>query len=648
MKFLTEIFYPDTPGYGGGVVQIYADSVSFDGEINVSGFDNYDQYGPNNGAAGSIYIETNSISGYGSLYAEGGIHYESDGQSTPTEVAGSGGRIAIRVLQSGGNNFHGDYYASGASVFGGNASPGTIYFEDPDSFPFGKLIIRDDYGTIPEFSGPARVEGLGFRTAIADDIDGDNHLQVGASDYPESMAGRYLIHELDLPVRLSANDAASLTGEAVFPAILSGESYNGRIRLSSLQLGWDFESVDEIETDEFIHDFGSYMIPNFTPPKRKTLQDGSSDALDLTHIEDLELENFQLTLNRDLNLKTLTLRNGSSLVLSPGAHHLIVDQLILENSRLELNGSITAQTLTLGAGSVLQHGALPQWDWPGLTLAATDIQIADSARIDLNGRGLNEWPLLSITHGGLGSNSQLEQLYDSPAYPSLPGRGEHGGGLLAITAQHLQLDGHIQADGLGLSSGGAVLIQVQILSGNGEITVRGGELAGSHPQFGGGGRIALHYENATAFRGRLLTGDALAFLGSLWLENRQSGLIQLAAGLESGQLDTRFLPILPTWQRPGSEIASQMRNAKGSVWLLKTESELETLPPLKGLWIRHHDQIARVNDVLQLAPDRFLLSLDGEIEWFEDSPIEALIQVDNAGQIVSHPHSIPIQLREAR
>jgi RHS repeat-associated protein len=124
-------------------------------------------------------------------------------------------------------------------------------------------------------------------------------------------------------------------------------------------------------------------------------------------------------------------------------------------------------------------------------------------------------------YGGLGGFSATEGAASNPVYgdfrnpnnvgsgggsPFTASQGGHGGGLVRIVAQNLNLNGLINANGgnaaqdccAGGGSGGGVRIDVGTLSGTGQITANGGG-ATTDGYGGGGGRVAVYYQNATGF-----------------------------------------------------------------------------------------------------------------------------------------------------
>jgi hypothetical protein len=116
----------------------------------------------------------------------------------------------------------------------------------------------------------------------------------------------------------------------------------------------------------------------------------------------------------------------------------------------------------------------------------------------------------------LGSSNPVYGDFRDPNEPGSGGSGQigrlggNGGGLIRITAQILNLNGVIRANGgnavgnccAGGGSGGGIRIDAGTLSGTGQITATGGNGVGGGGDGGaggGGGRVAIYYQNAAGF-----------------------------------------------------------------------------------------------------------------------------------------------------
>jgi large repetitive protein len=186
--------------------------------------------------------------------------------------------------------------------------------------------------------------------------------------------------------------------------------------------------------------------------------------------------------------------------------------------------------LTITEHGLLTHPPTTTGYEPMLLLTAGAIEIDDTGRIDVTGRGHLGGGKTGLgdtahtvgfapgagfrsggSHGGLGgqatgySPGQPNPTYGSEVDPvdlgsgggGSSGAGGDGGGRVFIAADLLNLDGAIRADGTrgvgniaGGGSGGTVNLRVGTLTGSGLISADGGGIPGNHVG-GGGGRIAI-------------------------------------------------------------------------------------------------------------------------------------------------------------
>ena len=211
--------------------------------------------------------------------------------------------------------------------------------------------------------------------------------------------------------------------------------------------------------------------------------------------------------------------------------------LIITNGFVQVDRGLSTNALSLLNGSTLTHRQSRVADGPTgvprLEIEATTLTIDATSSIDVtakgyleNGRGDNTGTSRGRTignatgssrgggsYGGRGGDlsSGVYGDYQDPNYLGSGGGGNNsggsGGGLVRITADTLVMDGAIRAvgglggAGIGASSGngsgGGIRIDTRILSGDGVISAEGGEQSGR--QGGGGGRIAIYYQDISGF-----------------------------------------------------------------------------------------------------------------------------------------------------
>ena len=222
-------------------------------------------------------------------------------------------------------------------------------------------------------------------------------------------------------------------------------------------------------------------------------------------------------------------------VLAGGSYRMVS----IDHSYVVFAGPIGAESVTLTNGSVATQAQTGDPEAGRVEIAAGEIVIDATSKIDVSGRGYaggsgtstaNETgrTLGNTTTGGSGRSSggsygglggvysgSVNAAYGDPTDPNEYGSGGGGyyydsynryaggagGGLVRLTAGTLQLDGTIAADGQigqysrgGGGSGGGVRLDVGTLAGSGKIYARGGQGYPSSAA-GGGGRIAVYYDN---------------------------------------------------------------------------------------------------------------------------------------------------------
>lgn len=233
---------------------------------------------------------------------------------------------------------------------------------------------------------------------------------------------------------------------------------------------------------------------------------------------------------------TLVIRGSDRETPLPGifaGEHLMLDGATVVAT------NVTLSRLTLTNGAVLTHPFNDLGPEQHLDVSVTTLTVDASSRIDVSGRGYlgglsganagsQSGRTLGNTlvggstrrnggsYGGQGAvgteESTTALTYGSFFNPDQLGSGGgsdsgaagSGGGLVRIAADSLALEGRILAEGAdgsyygGGGSGGGILVMVGTLTGGGQIRVTGGNY-GITSGAGGGGRVAVHYQNAARF-----------------------------------------------------------------------------------------------------------------------------------------------------
>ena len=137
---------PGGPGAGGGLVQITATTADIDGAIRANGNTGWNYYGVGGGGSGGgVYLNVGTLSGAGTIQANGGGGGE----------GGGGGRVAIDYNDM--SNFTAANVTANAGNAGGSSGgAGTVYLKNNNST--GALWI-DGYGTPNDAWTPLGVAG---------------------------------------------------------------------------------------------------------------------------------------------------------------------------------------------------------------------------------------------------------------------------------------------------------------------------------------------------------------------------------------------------------------------------------------------------------------------------------------------------------
>jgi hypothetical protein len=444
------IYYPSDPGSGGGgsstgypggngggTIRIEAAEINLDGKIFSNGGNSVNYSG--SGSGGSIWLNVNTLRGSGEIRANGG-----DSGYT----AGGGGRIALYYTDASEFDFskisaYGGARTNGSSNYNGSA--GTVYLGKNDQE--GELIInnRDNFSRTSKIFptiGPSTITDLS-----ANVLTDDN-----ASYMPGSLIGLKLIPDINKKEETFTIIENTQTTITTDPA-------DGNMTLVA--------KVDDIYSGIIVVD-GHLKIQN-TP----TVEIGG-----------------------DIKLGNLTISGNSSLT-HPGATTTTNSYLYITTDNVTIESGCSIDVSDRGYLGGHQEDNDSHY---GRTLG------------NVNG----SYYYSSASYGGYGAyypSHAINDTYGSIYYPSDPGsggggsstyyQGGNGGGVIRIEAAEINLNGKIFSNGgnavnnSGSGSGGSIWLTVNTLKGSGEIQANGGN--GETCRGGGAGRIAVYYEDASAF-----------------------------------------------------------------------------------------------------------------------------------------------------
>ena len=218
--------------------------------------------------------------------------------------------------------------------------------------------------------------------------------------------------------------------------------------------------------------------------------------------------------NQIFNIPNITIDGGSTLTFSEGETINTDTLLVNGRSTLTFSGSetVTANLLAVTGNSIVT--VAPEQIF-SLTIPNIAIEAGSSISADakgyINGPGTLTENYAGGIYGGDDKQNSPPLVYGSAIEPVDLGSGgvggHHGGGAIRlIVTDTLLNEGLISANGDVNSSGGSVYITAKNITGNGKLSANGGGLylTSVINAAGGGGRVALYYENS------LFTGIAEA------------------------------------------------------------------------------------------------------------------------------------------
>ncbi len=540
-------------GRGGGAVRIAAARVQVDGAIRANG-----QSATPAGAGGSVWIDTGSLAGAGAIEATGGK------SGCCGDGSGGGGAIAVHygTLETGAT-LPGNLRAQGgATQTQGGA--GTIYLRRPGE-AYGELIV--DQGA----AGGARrtvLPALGKGTAQSGSA-GATLVSGRAQATPTYFVGHWV------EVR---NTAGVLEGTW---RVASIGSDGFTVTLAS-------EAGEPVTVDPGDAWQGVYRFDRLTV--RGSVRLDSDDPIRVT---------------------------GEQVVDGP-----------VETS------FISAERLVLKSGSVVTHHFTPSAAAPeSLTIEVGELVVEPGAVIDVSARGY----AASVTHLGHDLPAHCEnggshlgeggpnhltagETFGSVYFPRESGGGGRcagrGGGVVRITAERVQMDGTIRANGENTTpaaAGGSVWIETGSLAGTGAIEAKGGNSGCCGDGSGGGGAIAVHYGTLEA--GATLLGSLAAHGGATQTQGG-AGTVLLKNGadlygeliVDNGAVGGNRRTVLPAL---GKGVAQQ-----GSAGAVLVTGRSEAIPAyFTGHWVEVRNAAGVLEGtwrVASIGADGFTVTLASE------------------------------------
>ncbi|TLM76761.1 hypothetical protein FDY93_12425, partial [Microbulbifer harenosus] len=533
-----------SPGYGGGIIELYAGTVSLNGAIRANGLSGGAYNNLVTGAGGSVHIESASFAGTGSVEVIGGNNAYST--SYP---AGAGGRIS---LYSESNSFTGELRTH-AGTSGTVSGAGTAYVQ-LISEEYGHLIIDNGGRNAKEGSTPIRTIGRHLVTGVDQVAPGEWRLEVEGEPWrPTDLALGWGIDGITVDL-----DASDVAGEQY---VVERNSTNTITILTSDDLsgvlGKELVGVHTLETITVTGgadvDFGDDRLVVRDPQNSRV---DSGARVQAGWLNDAFLANVlesqgAVELTRPLVIETLSLSDVTSAVLKAPSVS-VLSGVSLTNAALTLD----TNELTVGGDVILMASSLtaPYAQSSTKTLQALDINVVGTldidsdSSIDVSGRGYpsEDWSGPDFEtqsrggcHGGIRFGAAEDCTYGRYQYAEFAGSAGryynnaspgHGGGLIRIYADTVNVDGSIRANGLNgggyyetqvAGAGGSIHIEAQHFTGSGTLQTEGGSNSySSNYSSGAGGRISVYTESENfigEYRVNSGTGGRVAGAGTAYV-----------------------------------------------------------------------------------------------------------------------------------
>lgn len=214
--------------------------------------------------------------------------------------------------------------------------------------------------------------------------------------------------------------------------------------------------------------------------------------------------------NVALNVRELSASNNSTISLNDTPILEIPSIVIGQGSTLTF---LSGNALNAGTIAVQDGGTITTANRKVLSLNVSNLTVSAGSSISANLGGFGQLtgpgapPMYSqgASYGGVGYLNTATSTYGSDTEPTDFGSGGGaqrtigGGAIRIISSGTLINNGTISANGGSTSSGGSVYVTANTLDGSGTFSANGGNLGfGSYFSGpGGGGRVAIYYNNST-------------------------------------------------------------------------------------------------------------------------------------------------------
>ncbi len=517
-----------TTAYGGGYITLEALNLDVDGDVIADG--GQFNYGCLDGASGGgVLIVADTITGTGSIRANGGDSFGGSCISGPGS-AGGGGRIAVKYVNSlagtvsvearGGCNT--SLGCSSATANNGNGGAGTYYSAQIDGIVTQNpvagtedLMISNGVvrASTTSFTDIITGQDSGYDTLVLDDYSRLNILNGGLITTEEFTfdTGAYMdIDSGGIFVMSDPGDTLTLDGNTYVNVDNGGTLTVPNTLISHGTMVFDSD-----------YDSSSATLGNFTMTDgagTSTFVLGENGSMTLPVFDASNIQEGTFTQSG-----TLVVTDHNPVVVDDGVTYVTNVDTTYDDIDVSAGGTLTANVRIASNADFDIYGTVNHDLLDAGTTGGLDIE-ADSGSVTVYAGGLIEAdakgryqdsPTINFgaSYGGRGNNTNHDT-YGDLKNPTLPGSSTanigFGGGYISVLADTLTIDGDITADGSYRDygcrdggSGGGILLVANTIAGTGNVGAIGGAGSGGAcftgpGGSGGGGRIAAKYVSSLA------------------------------------------------------------------------------------------------------------------------------------------------------
>lgn len=298
------------------------------------------------------------------------------------------------------------------------------------------------------------------------------------------------------------------------------------------------------------------------------------------------------------------------------------EEIVLIDSSVVIEGDLKLSALELLGQSRIYPVTQPSAEKSRSTLRMTHyLRIGEDAAILLN--GMDDCSTIEAESDDRMVNSQTDARSDDASLETKQSEGRSAcGGRLLIETDDLVLDGLIGAKGIGFSSGGAVQIQAQSVTGSGAIDVRGGQ-DGTH--VGPGGFLAISADHLDGFTGEFFLGEPPYKQGTLVItsSDQLDAVNNLHGPMEHANPLQRNLDIFGIYITDVKE----GQNEIGSAWQMTSPQDLSSLAG--SIW-QLQGGTYTAQEIVLLNSNQYQIQFEGKVPSLSET-VPFILQIKVRG-----------------